>query len=89
MKQNGEIKTILRERAPGVHVEEGFGTFGKRDAGGVPRLYVEVRNEKGETLYSTWQNGPLEDWNRVTLYFDRVTLDHAGESIGVSFWDAR
>ena len=84
---NSEVRTILRERAPGVHVEEGLGTFGKRSANGVPRLYVYVENERGERVYETWQNGPLADWNRVTLYFDRVTLDASGEALGVSFWD--
>jgi len=81
------VKTILVERGDSIHVEEGFGTFGKRNADGVPRLYVEVRNEKGETVYQTWQNGPIESWRRVTLYFDRVTLDQSGEAIGVSFWN--
>lgn len=84
---SSETQTILRERSPGIHVEEGLGTFGRRDADGVPRLYVEVRNEKGEVVYSTWQNGPIENWNRATLYFDRVTLDHSGDQIGVSYWD--
>lgn len=77
----------MRERGYGIHVEEGPGTYGRRDASGVPRLYVEVRNEKGEVVYQTWQNGPLNDWKRATLYFDRLALDQAGEPTGVSFWD--
>jgi hypothetical protein len=84
---NDPVRTILAERDRRIHVEEGPGTFGKRDADGVPRLYVEVRDEKGEVVYQTWQSGPLSDWSRVTLYFDRYALDADGKNIGVSFWD--
>lgn len=82
-----ELRTVFLERTPNVHVEEGTGTYGKAEADGVPRLYIEVRNEAGEVVYRTWQSGPLTDWNRATLYFDRLALDAKGNEIGLSLWD--
>jgi hypothetical protein len=69
------------------HVEEGATTYGKKDASGVPRLYVEVKNEDGAVVYSTWQNGPLGVWGRATLYFGRFARDADGKEIGFSLWD--
>lgn len=72
---------------PQVHVEEGIGTFGRKDAQGVPRLYVEVKDETGAVIYSTWQNGPASNWRRATLYFGHFGRDASGEEIGYSLWD--
>lgn len=80
------FRTVYKQRGRYVHVEEGSGTFGKRDAPGVPRLLVEIRDENGNVVFHTWQNGPLEAWDRATLYFDRVALDHEGREIGFSLW---
>ena len=83
-----DLSYIRRENEILVpHVEEGISTFGKKDAKGVPRLYVEVRDETGAVVYSTWQNGPLGQWSRATLYFGRFARDGAGEEIGFSLWD--
>ncbi len=86
-RQHEDYKIVYRERGHAIHVKEGAGTFGKREASGVPRLHIEVKDEKGAVVYQTWQNGPLEGWKRVTLYFDRYGLDARGETIGLSFWD--
>ena len=84
---NPDFKVIYRERGREVHVPESLGTFGKREAPGAKRLYVQVRDEDGHVVYETWQNGPIATWNRVTLYFDRYGLDHEGNQIGFSLWD--
>jgi hypothetical protein len=81
-----QVRTVYLERQRSVHVEEGAGTYGKRNGDGVPRLYIEVRNELGEVVYETWQNGPLDQWDRTTLYFDRVAVDGDGHEIGYSLW---
>lgn len=83
-----DLSYIRREfDRPQVHVEEGITTHGKKDAHGVPRLYIEVKDETGAVVYSTWQNGPLSDWQRATLYFGRFARDASGEEIGFSLWD--
>ena len=81
-----DYKVVMRDHRHAIHVEEGMGTFGKREAPGVRRLYVEVKDEDGNVVYQTWQNGPLGEWGRVTLYFDRYALDREGHQIGLSFW---
>ena len=70
-----------------LHVEEGITTYGRKDAHGVPRLFVQVTDETGATVYSTWQNGPIGQWRRATIYFNRFARDAAGEEIGFSLWD--
>ena len=78
---------VARDGTPQVHVEEGVATHGKKYATGVPRLYVEVKDEHGAVVYSTWQNGPIGDWRRATLYFGHFARDASGEEIGYSLWD--
>ena len=85
--ERSDLNVVYRERGRALHVEEGLGTFGKREAPGTKRLYVEVKDEDGHVVYQTWQNGPLEEWSRVTLYFDRYALDGERNRIGLSFWD--
>lgn len=83
-----DLSYIRREDgAPRLHVEEGATTYGRKDAQGVPRLYVEVKDETGAVVFSTWQNGPLGQWQRATLYFGRFARDASGEEIGFSLWD--
>lgn len=82
-----DVRDVIDVRRRQIHVPEGTGTFGKRDARGVPRLYVTVHDEHGNVVYETWQAGPLADWKRTTLYFDKVGLDADGRKIGLSFWD--
>ena len=84
---SSDLKVVYRERQRAIHVPESDATFGKREAPGVRRLYVEVKDEQGHVVYQTWQNGPIEEWSRVTLYFDRYALDGEGHQIGLSFWD--
>ena len=84
---NPDLKVVFRERSAAIHVEEGLGTFGKREAPGARRLYIEVKDEEGHVVFQTWQNGPIAEWSRVTLYFDRYALDGEGHQIGLSLWD--
>lgn len=83
---NQDYKVIFRDHRNDLHVEEGAGTYGKREAPGVKRLYVEVKDEDGHVVYQTWQDGPVGKWERVTLYFDRYALDGEGNQIGFSLW---
>lgn len=82
-----DVRQVIHQQRRQIHVPESEATYGKREAPGVKRLYVEVKDEDGHVVYQTWQNGPLDEWKRVTLYFDRYGLDAEGNQIGLSFWD--
>jgi hypothetical protein len=66
MTEVGYVKRVGDR--PQIHVEEGVTTFGRKDAVGVPRLYIEVKDETGAVVYTTWQNGPLGDWGGYSLW---------------------
>lgn len=81
-----DFKVVHRTFGRAIHVPESAATYGKREAPGVRRLYVEVKDESGHVVYQTWQDGPIEHWERVTLFFDRYALDAEGNRIGLSYW---
>ncbi len=69
-------------RAGREHVGEPGGTPSE----GAPVVHVLVLDDDGNLLYRTWQGGPLESWERTTLWFGKTRTDRAGNEIGLSTW---